>query len=435
MEGAQPPLVTDGSIWCDGNNNRGQTQVPGGEAVDPTSQDTTQSPSHTLDLDQHGCAIRTNGTVTCWGYHFLAEADAPTGTFTTIAVGGEHSCGLLTNSSITCWGNNRYGQADAPAGSYKAISASHRHTCAIRVNHTITCWGIANTWSNYRGKFTFYAGTDVPAGTFTMISIGLGHACAIRTDNTLTCWGDDRRTAYIPPGTFKAISAGDQHICAIHTNGTLTCWGNDYGARPADLEGNYEAISAGGNGTCAIRADNTIACWVGSEASYAPTGSYKAISVGSAYTCATRTDNTMTCWTNFEWTEPDQSNRQFVPSGMDGRTVTVAKGGSGPTEVGPGQGIPCGPNTPTCRYLEVKLRNFAPGTYMVSCSHDGWGDFGPSTFWTFSITVDANGSASSSGPCFLNFARLTGNGAYVTVSKAGTDTVRSRKLGESWTSP
>ena len=427
MEGAQPPLVTDGSIWCDGNNDRGQTQVPGGEAVDPTSQDTAQSPSHTLDVSGpggHGCTIRTNGTVTCWvGLLFSGEADAPAGTFTTISTGSGWACGLLTNGSITCWGYNGQGQTEAPAGSYRAISASISHTCAIRTNGTITCWGVRNEGSN-----PFYAGTDIPAGTFTSISIGAVHACAIRTDNTITCWGDDIYTADIPLGTFKAISVGHTHTCAIRTNGTLTCWGSNYSLTSDGPAGNYTAISAGFVYTCAIRTDNTIACWgVGNRDSYAPTGSYKAISVGD-YTCATRTDNTITCWANFGFTEPDQSNRQFVPSGMDGRTVTVAKGGPGPTEVGPGQGIPCGPNTPTCRYLDVELRNFAPGTYTVSCSHDGWGDFGPSTFWTFSITVDANGSASSSGPCFLNFARLTRNGAYVTVSKAGTATVRSNRL-------
>ena len=72
---------------------------------------------------------------------------------------------------------------------------------------------------------------------------------------------------------------------------------------------------------------------------------------------------------------------------------------------------------------------FAPGTYTVSCAHDGWGGVGPETaFWSFTITVDTSGSASRSGPCFLNFARLTANGAYVTVSRPGTETVRSNWL-------
>ena len=93
--------------------------------------------------------------------------------------------------------------------------------------------------------------------------------------------------------------------------------------------------------------------------------------------------------------------------------------------MGVGEGVPCAPDTPTCRYLNVELSGFAAGTYTVDCSHDGWSNFGASTFWTFSITVDDRGSASSQGPCFINFARLTGNGAYVAVSSPGTGTVFS----------
>ena len=118
----------------------------------------------------------------------------------------------------------------------------------------------------------------------------------------------------------------------------------------------------------------------------------------------------------------------FGPAGGGGPTVTVTKGGPGPTELGPGQGVPCGTNTPTCRYLNIELRGFAPGTYAVSCSHDGWETEAPSTFWTFTIAVGESGSASSDGPCFINFAKLTANGAYVTVSRTGTATVRSNWL-------
>ena len=106
----------------------------------------------------------------------------------------------------------------------------------------------------------------------------------------------------------------------------------------------------------------------------------------------------------------------------------MAKGGLGPTSVGPGEGVPCAPDTPTCRYLDVELQGFTAGAYTVECRHDGWGDLGPSTFWTFTINVDSSGSATSNGPCFLNFARLTGNGVYVTVGGPGTELITSNWL-------
>ena len=31
-----------------------------------------------------------------------------------VTAGGDHSCGLRTNNTVTCWGWNSDGQADAP---------------------------------------------------------------------------------------------------------------------------------------------------------------------------------------------------------------------------------------------------------------------------------------------------------------------------------
>ena len=68
---------------------------------------------------------------------------------------------------------------------------------------------------------------------------------------------------------------------------------------------------------------------------------------------------------------------------------------------------------------------FAPSAYTVACGYDGWAGGSPSTFRTFGLTVDASGSASRSGPCFINFAKLTGNGLYLAVSKDSAEVARS----------
>ena len=161
----------------------------------------------------------------------------------------------------------------------------------------------------------------------------------------------------------------------------------------------------------------------------APAGTFKAVTAGWFHSCGLRSNDTITCWGDNGYGQADAPAGTFGPAGGGGPTVTLSGGGPGPSALGPGEGVPCAPNTPTCRYLNVELRGFAAGAYTVSCSHDGWGDFGPSTFWTFPVTVDSSGSASRGGPCFLNFARLTGNGAYVTVSRNGAEVARSGWLG------
>ncbi len=78
----------------------------------------------TLDAGgEHACAVKTNGTVWCWGSNDFGElgtadkvpsavpvqipgiADA-----TSVATGGAFSCVLRAGGTVLCWGQNLYGQ-------------------------------------------------------------------------------------------------------------------------------------------------------------------------------------------------------------------------------------------------------------------------------------------------------------------------------------
>ena len=128
----------------------------------------------------HSCALRTDRTVTCWGWNEHRQTDAPDGEYTAITAGWGHSCALRTNGIITCWGNNDSGQTDAPNGQYTAIAAGVGHSCALGTDRTITCWG-----NNASGQ------TDDPDGQYTAVAAGGGHSCALGTDRTITCWGNN----------------------------------------------------------------------------------------------------------------------------------------------------------------------------------------------------------------------------------------------------
>ena len=220
------------------------------------------------------------------------------------------------------------------------------------------------------------------------------HSCGIRTDGTVVCrgtnnWGE----ADVPSGTFTTISAGGGHSCGIRTDGTAVCWGtNNWGE--ADV----------------------------------PSGTFTTISAGGGHSCGIRTDGTAVCWGTNNWGEADVPSGTFALPDSAGPSVTVAKGDPGPTSLGPGLGTPCASDTPTCRYLHIQLRGFDPGDYTVSCSHDGWRNIPAGTWWTFTVTVGADRSATISRQCFINFASLTGNGAYVTVTRSGTSAVTSNYL-------
>ena len=139
----------------------------------------------------HACALRTDGTIACWGADDLLEV--PAGAYTAVAAGFAHACAIGADGAIACWGNNEWndwfgprvrgsqrlgGQTDAPAGAYTAVAAGHAHSCALRTDATIACWG-----NNDNGQ------TEAPAGAYTAITAGGAHSCALRADDTITCWG------------------------------------------------------------------------------------------------------------------------------------------------------------------------------------------------------------------------------------------------------
>ena len=89
----------------------------------------------------HTCAIKTDGTLACWGDNDDGQASPPTGTFIAVSAGDYHTCAIKTDGTLACWGWNEYGQATPPTGTFTAVSAGYYHTCAIRTNGTLACWG------------------------------------------------------------------------------------------------------------------------------------------------------------------------------------------------------------------------------------------------------------------------------------------------------
>ena len=239
----------------------------------------------------HTCALKPDGTITCWGSNGTSQSVPPAGIFTAVSAGGLHTCGIRADGTLACWGTDGDvgGLSRPPTGTFVAVSAGGSLTCAIATDGTASCW-------------TGNAGNDVtpPPGTLSSMSVGdrnLG-ACGIRPDGSLVCWGGVAAVDRPPAGTFSAVSVGTSHACALRTDGSLACWGgNEYGeASPS--AGPYSAVSVGDLHTCAIRADGTLACWGDNEYFEAtpPPGTFASLDAGAHHTCAIRTDGTFACW-------------------------------------------------------------------------------------------------------------------------------------------
>src|SRR3977135_1034603 len=56
----------------------------------------------------HSCALKSDGTATCWGLNGSGQATAPGGTFLAISAGGSHTCAIHSDGTAACWGDNTY---------------------------------------------------------------------------------------------------------------------------------------------------------------------------------------------------------------------------------------------------------------------------------------------------------------------------------------
>lgn len=234
-------------LWCWGDNSSGQmangvTSLP----TDPPFSPTRISGSWlsvTVGGPEGGgghiCAIKTDGTLWCWGKNdayqlgnYLLPDPAPA----SLPVAAD----LATLNKV----NN---DTD-----WVAVKAGERHSCAIKSNNTLWCWG-----DNDRGQTgALNTGNPFPTritsprqetGNHRWLDFDLGSdfTCAIRDSRQLWCWGDNRYkqlTSAIEEESFFApkvaqsspewlqLALGQRHGCAIRENpDTLDrfafCWG------------------------------------------------------------------------------------------------------------------------------------------------------------------------------------------------------------------
>ena len=128
-----------------------------------------------------------------------------------VTSGGAHSCAIRTDGTLACWGDDSSGQLDEiPDGEFVSVSAGAKHTCGIRTDGTLACWG-----DDSSGQLD-----EIPDGEFVSVSAGGAHTCAVRTTGETVCWGDNSfgqsqpqiAAAELPRGVI-----GDEYSYAFQT--------------------------------------------------------------------------------------------------------------------------------------------------------------------------------------------------------------------------
>ena len=283
---------TDGSITCWGGDGWGEATPPNGQFA-----------SVSAGLF-HTCGVRTDGSIVCWGSNedlhgnVIGQATPPSGRFVSVSAGDLHACGVRTDGSLACWGYDEHGQTTPPNGQFNSVSAGGYYTCGVKIDGSIACWG----------------GVDqamLPEGEFASVSTGLVHTCGVRTDGSVACWGSNEDwhgnvvgQATPPSGRFVSVSSGKIHTCGVRTNGSLACWGSNEDwignviGQATPPSGQFVSVGAGDYHTCGVRADGSVACWGYDEHGQTtpPERGVTSVSAGSRHNCGVRSDGSVFCW-------------------------------------------------------------------------------------------------------------------------------------------
>ncbi len=177
-------LTQNGGAVCWGRNTSGQVGdgTTSGSRFDPRPVVNLVDAVQLAVGQSHGCALRANGTVACWGLNTAGRLGigsttiassllpVPTAGLTavsSISSGFGHTCAVRSTGTLYCWGLGSYGRSFADGGlstgggaigdgtlesrlspvqvaelgGVVEVDASNGFTCARRVNGAVFCWG------------------------------------------------------------------------------------------------------------------------------------------------------------------------------------------------------------------------------------------------------------------------------------------------------
>ncbi len=317
-------IKSDGTLWCWGRNYYGMLGI--GSWDTSFINYTPEKISLTNDwkavflskLFSSACAIKTDGTLWCWGRNDTGELGTgdnsnrnyPTQisdarwkkiAFFTDHANGKGTIGLREDGTLWVWGSSIFlGVTDTTttyspillsSKQYKDIFGGYDNVCAIETNGKLHCWGSNTTQQlgqedvtlSYNTPLTIFSDYQWETG-----AISDGSICGIRNNTTLYCWGNntwgglgyreeiysDFQKSDYDKGLKMFGQGNDGFICAIDDDGRLLCWGdNSYSQLgvgdkinrkfPVQVttETGWKFISASEGGVLAINKDNQLYAW------------------------------------------------------------------------------------------------------------------------------------------------------------------------------
>jgi alpha-tubulin suppressor-like RCC1 family protein len=293
-------LRVDGTVWGWGSNSDWELGVS-----TPSGPDGSRTPVQTTGLnrvraiatgDDHGLALRGDGSVWAWGKNDHGQVGVPKGEncphhprpcvqapvpvpglngVKAVAAAQDSSFALGADGIVWAWGDNEHGQLGAGSGADRVsptkvggvtdivgLSAMGLHVVALRADGTVWGWG---------GR----VGSPLPSRVegiddVAAAAAGFARNLALKADGTVWAWGapGGAATAVAGLGPVTAIAGGALISAAVASDGQVWMWeissGNGPAKPPTALDGldGVVAIAMGQESNLALLADGTVWVWL-----------------------------------------------------------------------------------------------------------------------------------------------------------------------------
>lgn len=282
-------LKKDHTLWCSGRDSNGELGNGSGSSAPYASPvqvvDATGPLTDVTDVAfgySHGCAVRTGGTVFCWGRNY----------------DGQLGDNTINTSPLAVQVVQAAGSGTAPLTGMTEVAATGASTCSRDTTGVVYCWGNNGAGALGDGTTTTrHLAAPVMAGSAAFsgaesLAGGDGHICA-KKGSEIWCWGEggsyelgtgSNATNPVKVADSMAVGVGNYHTCWVNADTTVSCVG-----------ANWHGQMGNGSGNDFTGTDQQAPAQVLTEAGPVFMGAAEVVA-GGAMTCARTMDGHVWCW-------------------------------------------------------------------------------------------------------------------------------------------